>query len=149
MQQVKKVKLGSAVCAFCKNCIATDKNRGYGSEYMGDYACRLGKLQRVAHPVTGQVIYICVEETPVDEILNLITGDGTFKDQNESTEVKIDVDYTECEYRQCYFLNKWGKCENYERISKKEEKKRFGKSSDHEHFPHYYDKDYEKRKKRK
>jgi len=149
MQQVKKVKLGTAVCVFCKSCIATDTNDGYTSQCLGDYVCKLRRNQRVPHPITGQAVYIYVEEKPADEILDLITGDDVFRDQEESSSVKLDVDYTDNEYRECYYLNKWGKCESFERISKEEGEERFGKSSDHEHFPHYYDEEYEKRKKKK
>jgi hypothetical protein len=147
--KTKRVKLGSAVCAFCEHCIAIDKHDGYASECLGDYSCRLSKNQRVCHPITGQAIYIYIEEKPVDEKMDLITGDGVFKDQEEGRAVKLDVDYTEDEYRACYYLNQWGKCKDYKRISEKGEKERFGKSSDHESFPHYYDEEYEERRNKK
>jgi hypothetical protein len=118
----KKVKLGTAVCIFCKHCEPISK--GDWEEDYFDFLCLNSPNQRVVNPVNGRPFFVEVREVPAEEEINLLEGDI-----DSDPEMNIKVQLTDSPHMNCCEVNRWGYCDKFSPVSKKEREKRLGKSS--------------------
>jgi len=118
----KKIKLGTAVCVFCKHCEPIFKGNWEG-EY-SDFICLNSPNQRVVNPVTGGLFFVEVKEVPAEEAVDILMGN-----ESNNSEMDIRVQLTDSPYMNCCDVNRWGYCDTFNPVSEEEREKRLGKVS--------------------
>ncbi len=104
-----------SVCIFCNFCVKDKDSDNWEHVYDHNLLCEKHPAIRTIHPVTGQIIYAYWKKN--QEIAISQSG-------SEVCEEEPTIEFIEERYLYCGQFNMDGKCENFEKIGKKEEKER-------------------------